>query len=373
MNAILIAIHEIKRGFRDRRTFLFMLAFPLVLMLILGTALSNAFNGGVTLEHLNLVYSSQATDSQLKHDWERFAGQLGSQGATATALPEGENGRDLVEQDEYTGYAEIDDGGIHYYGSEKHTIDSDVLQGMLSAFADKYRLAWAAGSIDPDKGAAIIGQASSSQAFIHETSLDPERQPGSIDYYAMAMSTMIAFWSFVSAGALISSEVKRRTAIRLVAAPVSRGAIFAGKVIGNTVVNFLCVVVVVLFSKYAFGANWGDHLGVVLLVLLTLVILAGSLGLAFSFLLGDSGRSVGMILAQFFSFLGGAYFPIGEIKGAVRALVNLSPLRWANEALTNIIYADNPNAALPAIGLNIAFAAALLLASALILRRREAL
>ncbi|MEC3543548.1 ABC transporter permease, partial [Bacillus thuringiensis] len=44
MNIFNIAVMHIKRDFRDVRTLVFMLAFPVVLMLVLGTALTNAFD-----------------------------------------------------------------------------------------------------------------------------------------------------------------------------------------------------------------------------------------------------------------------------------------------------------------------------------------
>ncbi len=48
---------HIKREFRDVRTLVFMLAFPIVLMLVLGTALSNAFNSDShTIKDIQVIY-----------------------------------------------------------------------------------------------------------------------------------------------------------------------------------------------------------------------------------------------------------------------------------------------------------------------------
>ena len=56
MNILNMALKEIKTDFRDVRTLIFLLAFPVVLMLILGTALSSAFNSTPDVDDVHIVY-----------------------------------------------------------------------------------------------------------------------------------------------------------------------------------------------------------------------------------------------------------------------------------------------------------------------------
>lgn len=374
MNVLNIALFEIKRSLRDTRTFAFMLAFPLVLILILGTALSNAFNSDVTVDDMKLLYKVSVKNEQLQQYWNGFAKAIEGQGVELTEASGGIDGRAEVQDDQYTAYAEIDDNGIHFFGSNMETIGSNIIQGILTSFADKYNLAAAAMKTDPKAAQAIIADTGNGSSFIQEASIDPDRKPGSVDYYAIAESTMIAFYACMAASSLIRGEVRRHTALRLAAAPVGKMEIFAGKVIGCTVINFLCILVVVLFSKYAFGANWGDHLGIVFLLLFTVVLLAVSFGLGLTYIFkGEGSRSVMTIFVQIASLLGGAYFPIQEDENNFfGGLVNISPLHWANNALMNLIYNNDLRAALPVIALNAAIAAAFLAFVAISMRRREA-
>jgi len=55
VNILSIALKEIKQDLRDRRTLVFMLGFPIVLMLILGMALSNAFSSDVKIGDLKVL------------------------------------------------------------------------------------------------------------------------------------------------------------------------------------------------------------------------------------------------------------------------------------------------------------------------------
>jgi ABC-2 type transport system permease protein len=375
MNILNIAIKEIKSALRERRTFVFMLAFPLVLMLILGTALSNVFTSNTPVGDIQLLYKNEATRPELTQYWQGFSKAIEHQGVKIVPITSGIDGKQEISDDRYTAYAEISDQGILYYGSSKRTIESNIVQGMLTAFADQYGLAAAALKTDPGKAAAIIGNANTyAGEYVHETALDPDKQPGSIDYYAIAMTTMIALYSALSGSFLFRGERIRNTALRLMASPVSKGQIFAGKVIGSTVINLLCVLVVVLVSKFAFKVDWGNHFGMVFLVLVTEVLFAVSIGLGLSYLLkGNGSNTVVVIFAQIASFVGGAYFPIIGTDSFMGIVTELSPLRWANKALAEIIYTGDVTAALPAIGLNVGIATVFLLIAIVSIRRREAL
>lgn len=373
MNTWNIALKEIKSQFRDTRTFLFMLALPIVLMLILGSALSNTFSTERGVGDLRLLVKGEWTNPQLAASWNGFAEAIGREGVKVVEAEANMDGREEVRANRYTAYAEVTDGGIAFFGSSRNTIEGNILQGILTTFADRYSLAAAAFEKDPAAAQAIVANAGQRADFIRETALNPNKQPGSIDYYAIAMTTMIALYSVISASMLFRGERTRNTAIRLMAAPVRKSEIFVGKIIGCTFINLLCIIVVVLFSKFAYGADWGAHYGTVFLVLLTEVVLAVSLGLGMSFLVkGEGVRAVMMIFTQIASFIGGAYFPIGDTEGFMTVLTNLSPLRWANTALTQIIYADRLSAALPAISLNIGIAAIFLIIAVISMRKREA-
>jgi len=369
-----IAVKEFKSDLRDKRTLFLMLVFPIVLMLILGSALTNAFTSGLSVDGMKLLYKNEATAGELVQAWEGFAQAIGQEGVETTSVTEGADGVKEVKEDNATAYAVIRDSGIQFYGSSRHSIESNILQGMLTAFADQYNLAAAAYRTDPEAAGQILKQAGAQAGFVQETGLEADRKPGSMDYYALVMSTMIAFYAAMSASYLIRGERLRKTALRLSAAPLKKSELFLGKVIGNTLINVLCVMAVVLFSKFVFRADWGDHMGIVLLALLTEVILAISLGLAISFIFKESSSTaVLMIFAQVASFFGGAYFPLGELNGFMLAVANASPLYWINSGMMKVIYNGDVQAALPVIGLNVGIAAVLLVFSAITIRRREAL
>ncbi|MED5016260.1 ABC transporter permease [Paenibacillus chibensis] len=370
-NLLSMAWKEMRHDFRDVKTLVFLLAFPILLMLILGFALTNAFSSNATIEDVKVLVHNTST-GQLSKAYTAFAEEAGKTGIVFEDVKTGMDGREEVEQNRYTDYLEISDGGIHLYGSSRSTIESNIVQGMMSSFADRYNAAAAVAKQDPAKVATLLAT-SGQEGYIQDSSINAERQPGAIDYYAIAMTVMIGLWGAMSGGSLIRYEIVRGTSARLAAAPVRKSEIFIGKVLGSVVINMLCVLVIVLFSKYVFKAYWGSHLLPVFIVLLTEVVMSISLGLAISYMMkGEPSGGIVMIIVQLASFLGGAYFPLGNDSGGFLGSVSsLSPIRWANQALTGIIYNHSMSSAWTAMTLNIGLAVLFLAVAAVMMQRKE--
>ncbi|MRR78960.1 ABC transporter permease, partial [Bacillus anthracis] len=121
---------------------------------------------------------------------------------------------------------------------------------------------------------------------------------------------------------------------------------------------------------FVFQANWGEHLGIIFIILLTQVFLAISFGLGIGYITktAESSRAIILVVVQLASIFGGAYFVVEE-----NFVTNLSPLTWANTAVMKIIYANDVGAALPVISLNLGISALFLLIAIIALRRREGL
>ena len=372
MNIINIALNEFKRSIRDIRTLVFMLAFPIVLMLILGTALSNTFDKSIKIGKINVLYTEK-NEGNFSEPFQNFIKEAKKQDTHFSKAANGTNGQRAVQQNKYDAYVIVTDKGIQFYGSERNSIQASMVEGMLTAFTDKYNLITEIAKEKPEQIQAVL--ASTSSSYVKETSLNADKAPGSMDYYAIAMTTMIALYSAISASSLIRGERRRNTAIRLAIAPINKMEIFLGKILGGIGINYVCILLVMAFSRFVFGADWGSHLGLVVIILFTLVFLAVSFGLGLSYIIKtDHGmQTIVMIVLQLAAFFGGAYFRIDNADGIMRLVMNLSPLTWARDALTKIIYNNDLAAALPVISLNIGIAIVFLMVAIVAFRKREGL
>lgn len=374
MNVLRIALKEMKIV-REVRMLVFMLATPVLLILILGTALSSAFNGSTAIGDIRVLYHDSGTEPALTEQWQAFTQEAQrSSGMLFEQAKEGMNGQQEVRNNRYTGYVEIDGNSINYEGNSRNSIENGIVQGMLSAFTDQYRLSAAAAKIDPEYESKLFIAEDGGRDYVLEASIQGARQPGSLDYFSIAVTTMIILYSALTAGGLIDSERKRNTAQRLLASPVTKAEIFAGKILGTLAINAVFVIIVVLISKYMFNAYWGENPIMVFLVLFTEILFALSLGLGISYVLkGNAAGAVIMVIIQLAAFFGGGYTPVASTTGFMREAATYSPLHWSNEALLQLIYSGNGSAAMQAMMLNVGFSVLLLAIAMISMRRREGL
>jgi ABC-2 type transport system permease protein len=370
VNILTIAWKGIKTDFRDTRTLFFMLAFPIVLMLVLGTALSNTFTTSLPVDDIDVLYK----DTSKGEFFPQFIAEVEKSGVHFKKASGSIEAEKEVKQNKFDGYVEVTDQGIQLFVNSGSSIEGNILQGMLASYVGQYNIASEIIKVAPEKLESAFTREKPVD-FIEETSLLPDKQPSSMDYYAIVTTTMIILYGAMSSSSLIVSERVRKTGDRLLASPVRKSEIFIGKVLGSLVSTSICIILVILFSKLVFKANWGDHLGLVFLVLLTEVVFAVSFGIGVSFISKTAaGPSVMiMLFAQLSSFFGGAYFRIENPEGIFKVITELSPLTWMNHGLTKIIYANDFSAAIPAITINLTGALLFLLVAIISLQRREGL
>lgn len=377
MNLLKIAWKEVKHDFRDIRTLVFMIAFPIVLMLILGTALTGAFDGGdfddnIALDDMTVLYEN--SNEPIQQPFDTFTKELEKSGIYFEQLPEGANGKEQVEEAKADAFLSIHEDGAQLYLNDQNSIGGSIIQGGLASFMDKFNLITEISKAAPEKLDTVL-TASFDHDYIKDQTLLPDQQPGSMDYYAIVMTTMIALYAAISASHLITQERSRHTADRLMIAPIKKSEIFMGKLIGSIAINTVCIALVVAFSILFFHANWGEHLGLVALILLTEIIMAISFGLGLSFLFKTptAPMPVIMIVLQLAAFFGGAYFPIGDADGLLKLMTNISPLTLENDAMFQMIYANDLSLVIPAIAMNLGISLLFLVFSTFALSRREGL
>ncbi|MGE7694441.1 ABC transporter permease [Lysinibacillus sp. NPDC094177] len=373
MNVLNIIWNQLKVSFRDYHTFILMMAFPIVLMLILGSALSKDFDQKIKVDNVHVLYKTTAS-SEISSYFQAFIKEAKNTGIDFKKAADGMNGQKQVVENHYTAFVEVNNKGLKLYGSSQNSIEESILQGMLTTFADKYNLTAAVASIDPAKVSTVLASPSKHD-FIAEKSLQSTKEPSSMDYFAIVMTTMIALYSAMYGMGLFRDERVNHTSIRLLAAPIRKGEIFLGKIIGCVLVNMICIVVIIIFSHYVYKADWGSHIGWILLILISEVFLAVSFGLGVSYMAKthEASRTIISLVIQLVSFFGGAYFKIEGATGALKFLTDLSPLTWSNQGITKIIYANDLSAATLPITLNLGIALLFLTIAIISFQRREGL
>lgn len=376
MNIVSIAWKQIKHEIRDIRSFLFMLAFPIVLMIILGSALSNVFNNEIEIGEMNVLYKNSSVN-QLGTAFKAFAEKAEETKIHFKEVQDIEEAREQVRAGKVDALLEVKMSGIIFHTSRPDSIEASVIEGMLQSFAGHYKTGKVIIQTNPGKAAAVMSVPTADN-YIKEESISRNKQPGSMDYYAIVMTTMITLYSAIAASHLVSSERTSHTAERLIVAPIRKIEIFIGKVAGSICINAFFIAAVVAFSFFVLKVDWGTsplQWFMVSGLLLTEVAAAVSLGLALSLIMKTpaAARGLIMVIVQLASFFGGAYFKIDNPEGLLKTLVNLSPLKWENEGVMRLIYSSDHIFTTKVIAMNIGVAFVFLIISLFTLRRREGL
>jgi ABC-2 type transport system permease protein len=137
---------------------------------------------------------------------------------------------------------------------------------------------------------------------------------------------------------------ERRTGVlrRLAAAGVSGRTIITGKMIGMVIITFLQQVMLVLLGALAFGVGYFNSPVALLMTMVSLSVLAASVGLLISALFRSEPPVIAttVISAQLLAVLGGAWFPL-EVTGAgFSRVAHFLPSAWIMDSLHGIVLKD---------------------------------
>lgn len=148
----------------------------------------------------------------------------------------------------------------------------------------------------------------------------------------------ILFMTFGSAGGILE-EREQGTLRRLLVAPVSRGTIMAGKIVGIVLAACVQALILVGVGALAFGVPWGRDPGAVALVLGSYVLAGTGLAVMVSALVRSRDQLSGLspLVSTGLAMLGGCLWPIEVVSPLMQTVAKFTPTGWAVMGLTDIV------------------------------------
>ena len=151
---------------------------------------------------------------------------------------------------------------------------------------------------------------------------------------------MFGLMNVTAAGAaLILRERESGTLSRLLSAPLSRGQLIAGKMLGLIFTGVLQMTVLAAASGLLFGVNWGQSPLSLLLVIIAFSVAAAGLGMFLAAVCKSASQAsaVGVLTVLVLSMLGGTWWPMELMPRALQLISRLVPSGWAMAAFVDII------------------------------------
>ena len=172
----------------------------------------------------------------------------------------------------------------------------------------------------------------------------------------------------------IAHEKNSKTRDRILISPVKKYEFLIGKTIGGVIGTIIQIAIVILFSKYVLRANWGNDIFTVLLIFISQIVMAISIGVGLGFIFKNENVANGILnfMIPVIVFLGGSYMPVdGFGSKTFQAITYLSPVRWVNRSIFDVIYNNNYSKVSSAILINIGIAVIFLAISSLLFRKEN--
>lgn len=188
-------------------------------------------------------------------------------------------------------------------------------------------------------------------------------------YYAASMLIMFLLYSGLVASSSLLGERESRTLFRLQSAPVRPSTIFTGKILGLSLITVAQAAAIVLGSHWLYGVKWGPHplllMAVCVLITLASMALATLITLLTSNGAGARGLLQAIIIAM--TFVSGGFMPLpAEFFQRIGAFtVN----HWALQSMLRMMLNSDMQMIMSCIGMLAIIAAALTVAAMVTYRK----
>ena len=350
-----------------------MILFPIVLIVILGSALSGAFDNTIKLDDTRVLYTLESNNG-LSQYFKEFTAHGKELGIIFEETSDKNMGIESVRDVTYSCFIlfEKDTGRVRFYKNARYNFEAGFVEGYVDAFVKRYNVFAEIAESNPAALEKVMAETGSE--YVRTVSLDTKKRPRSIDYYSITMLTLILMYASLTGMWGIKTEQSLKTGNRILQSPVRKYEILTGKVIGGILVTIVQAVIVIIFSKYVMNANWGSDIPTIMALVMAQSVMTISIGTGIAYLIPNEGAASGIIntIIPVLVLFGGGYTPMEMMGETMAKLSVISPVRWINSALLRIIYDNDYSLVATAVIINVAVAAVFIMAAAMLSRKEVA-
>ncbi|MGN7388818.1 ABC transporter permease [Sporosarcina sp. SAFN-015] len=357
MKSLLIAVKDAKIHLKDRKAILMMILMPILLTVILGSALKGVM-GSVSMPETILGVYSSGTDAMS----DIIIRTLDDDGLAITVeLAESE--KQLMdwmdEQEVHVGLLFPDGWGT---GTEDRAVilpisgqetEAIVIQQLIETFAHMSQaitnstsaiLTEAAVLSSDDREAIQYDLAASIGKVVNEqrsyVSEPPEEESvSSMKYYAAAMAAMFLLFNAMAGGKSFHQERRSETLSRLMMTPTSVHSLLAGKFIGTLLFAWIQFLIFIGATHFLLKVDWGPSILQILFITFFYIFSVAGLAMVVAAFTSNEKMAdiVGTIGVQVMALIGGSMLPLSLFPEAMRKIAMAMPNSWALTSFTSIM------------------------------------
>ncbi|MBN3527156.1 ABC transporter permease [Paenibacillus apiarius] len=379
MNILFQMFYAVKRMIMNPKAILINLLTYAIIILILGSVFGSTYDiqkslGKVTIAYANLDSGRYGAifDAVLHSNDVTQLAEL----KPVTSL---DDGKVLMNKDEADAIIYIPDNFsddrdlphvVNVYLSTDYGVPTMVVKNIVSSLTNLMNTSSVIYNITGQTEVDAMGSEpqKNNEENVKEQSLTSSslQATTAMGYYSIAMILMLLLYGQEYGIFMASEDYLGTLGNRMRLSAVKPYVQYIGKALGLSLVTFFQGVILLLFTKYVYGVDWGNHIIVVLLTLFILSILVTLLGLMLVIITRDIQKA--QSLSNFIT-LGGTFIVGGFVIVDFGSVAYLSPSYYAKTALFNVVYGNQVEQALINIGLMILICVVFVLVSLAASRR----
>ena len=369
-----IAAKDLKLSIRDRSAFIVGIIAPLGLAAIF----SSIFNPIESFDFSATYAVVDQDGGMVARQFVEILDQFGEgSGAEIVVLSSRQEAVDLVDVEPFSNEVSADAAFVIPAGfsdavQSERPVEIEVISGqggvgsgVAVAFAEQYASELTYARIAVASFENLGGAGDRFTSGLRAASIPPPVLLDSVQvdnkilagktFYSAGLAIFFLFFTIQFGVNSLLEERHAGTLSRLIAAPLRRSSIIAGKALMSFVLGIVSMAVLVLATTLLFGADWGNPVGVFLLVVAGIFSALGILAVVAGFAkTAEQAANYSSMVAIVLGFLGGTFFPVGQAGGLLADLRFITPHAWFMQGLGDLA-GGNVADVLPAVGALVLF------------------
>lgn len=321
-----IYITSMKRKIKSPVVFVNYILLPLLLIVILGNALSAMFQsepkesaGAINITQTRTVVVNEDSGQLGQNIVSFLTGEENQELYEVTVVQSAEAARKSLEADEYDQFIYLPAGltegvnaqqesAVTIYGKDQNIDKVDITALTLSAFGDGYQ----AMEVSGQSNQPIMYQHVYSNLLTAGNTAEKQSEAGNmsgLSYYGVTMLVLILFYGLANTMNFIQEEYNAALGDRYLISPVSKMSLVVSQWLTGCSISILQGLVIVFSAQLFFNVSYGPSNLIVLFIIIVGAIFFNALGL----FLGVLGRrmkaldSIVSLLIPVMTFIGGGF------------------------------------------------------------------
>ena len=161
------------------------------------------------------------------------------------------------------------------------------------------------------------------------------------DPQANVSAGQLISWVFIplfGISALFAYERQQGTLRRVLTTPTNKATFLLGTISGQVATALIQMTLLVVFAVFAFKLNWGNPLGV-FLILTCSALAAAAIGTTMGTFIKSEGQAMGLSImaGMLMGMLGGCWFPLELFPPVMQNVARILPTTWAMQGLLDLL------------------------------------